>query len=64
MRRVSLTKFVCCFSKKDQEVIFKVIDNFRYLLYDENINVQKRAFLAMINIFKNTLKVSAPTSLS
>ncbi len=39
------------------EAIFNVIDNFRYLLFDENVNVQKRAYLSMINIFKNTLKV-------
>lgn len=44
-------------SKRDYEVIFKVIDNLRYLLFDDNVNVQKRAYLAMINIFKNTLKV-------
>lgn len=45
-------------SKRDQEAIFNIIDNFRYLLFDDNVNVQKRAFLSMINIFKNTLKVS------
>ncbi|CAF0878916.1 unnamed protein product [Brachionus calyciflorus] len=53
-------KFVVSFieeaCKKDTETIFKLIDNFRYLLFDENVNVQKRAYLAMINIFKNTLK--------
>jgi symplekin len=53
-------KFVISFieeaCKRDHEVIFKVIDNFRYLLYDENVAVQKRAYLAMITIFKNTIK--------
>lgn len=53
-------KFVVSFieeaCKKDSETIFKVIDNFRYLLFDENVGVQKRSYLAMINIYKNTLK--------
>lgn len=44
-------------SKKDQEVIFQVIDNFRYLIFDDNVKVQKMAYYAMINIYKNTLKV-------
>lgn len=50
-------RFLFFFSKKDAETIFKVIDNFRFLLYDENINVQKKAILSMINIFKCTIKV-------
>lgn len=52
-------KFVVSFieeaCKQDNEVIFQLIDNFRYLLYDENVNVQKQSYYAMINIFKNTL---------
>ena len=38
-------------------MIVKVIDNFRFLLYDENVNVQKRAYLAMISVLKNAIKV-------
>ena len=45
-------------SKQDNEIIFQLIDNFRYLLYDDDVNVQKRSYYAMINIFKNTLKVN------
>ena len=48
-------------SKRDSEVIFKVIDNLRYLLFDENVNVQKRSYLAMINVYKNILKVKIQT---
>ena len=60
-KSTEVKKFVVSFleeaCKRDNEVIFKVIDNFRYLLFDENVNVQKRSYLAMIIIFKNTLKV-------
>jgi symplekin len=60
-RSIEVKKIVITFieeaCKRDMEAIFNVVDNFRYLLFDENVNVQKRAYLSMINIYKNTLKV-------
>lgn len=41
----------------EPEIIVKVMDNFRFLLYDDNINVQKKAYLAMISLFRTTVKV-------
>lgn len=47
-----------CFSQHDPEVIVKVIDSLRLLLYDDNVLVQKRLIVSMITIYRLTLKVS------
>ncbi|KAI0982213.1 hypothetical protein GJ496_002430 [Pomphorhynchus laevis] len=42
--------------RHDSEVIVKVIENLRYLLYDENASVAKRAIGATAAIYTHTLK--------
>lgn len=46
------------FSQHDPEVIVKVIDSLRLLLYDDNILVQKKLVVSMITIYRLTLKVN------
>lgn len=46
------------FSQHDPEVIVKVIDSLRLLLYDDNILVQKKLIVSMITIYRLTLKVN------
>ncbi|CAF1373316.1 unnamed protein product, partial [Rotaria sp. Silwood1] len=40
----------------DPEVIVKVIDSLRLLLYDDNVLVQKKLIVSMITIYRLTLK--------
>ena len=44
-------------SQHDPEVIVKVIDSLRLLLYDDNVLVQKKLIVSMIAIYRLTLKV-------
>jgi symplekin len=44
-------------SQHDPEVIVKVIDSLRLLLFDDNILVQKKLTVSMVSIYKLTLKV-------
>jgi len=45
-------------SQHDPEVIVKVIDSLRLLLYDDNVLVQKKLIVSMITIYRLTLKVN------
>lgn len=44
-------------SQHDPEVIVKVIDSLRLLLFDDNILVQKKLIVSMVSIYRLTLKV-------
>ncbi len=53
----SLSNKYFLFSQHDPEVIVKVIDSLRLLLYDDNVLVQKKLIVSMITIYRLTLKV-------
>lgn len=46
------------FSKRDTELLLKLIANLNMLLRDENVNVVKKAILAMTQLYKVALQVS------
>lgn len=45
-------------SKRDTELLLKLIANLNMLLRDENVNVVKKAILAMTQLYKVALQVS------
>ena len=47
-------------SKKDKECLPKVLPSMVLLLYDDDVNVQKKVILTANNMFKITLDVSHP----
>ena len=47
-------------SKRDIELLLKLIANLNMLLRDENVNVVKRAILTMTQLYKVALQVSVP----
>ncbi|XP_071079022.1 symplekin-like isoform X1 [Haliotis cracherodii] len=68
-RAVDVKRFVIGFmeeaSKKDPEVLSKVLPSLNMLLADENVNVQKKVILTSIQMFKYTIqwlsKAKTPT---
>lgn len=47
-------------SKRDIELLLKLIANLNMLLRDENVNVVKKAILTMTQLYKVALQVGAP----
>ncbi|CAF3368490.1 unnamed protein product [Rotaria sp. Silwood1] len=54
--RKTIISFIEEACQHDPEVIVKVIDSLRLLLYDDNVLVQKRLIVSMITIYRLTLK--------
>lgn len=48
-------------SKRDIELLLKLIANLNMLLRDENVNVVKKAILTMTQLYKVALQVRAPS---
>lgn len=58
---VSPHPFVCVpASKRDIELLLKLIANLNMLLKDENVNVVKKAILTMTQLYKVALQVRDP----
>ncbi|CAF4424447.1 unnamed protein product, partial [Adineta steineri] len=54
--RKTIISFIEEACQHDPEVIVKVIDSLRLLLYDDNVLVQKKLIVSMITIYRLTLK--------
>ncbi len=52
------TIFMSLFSKKDPEVLPKVIAHLNLMLEDENVGVVKRVILSMTQLYRVAVKVS------
>lgn len=58
---MTLTFFLYPPSKRDIELLLKLIANLNMLLRDENVNVVKKAILTMTQLYKVALQVGAPS---
>lgn len=46
-----------CFSKRDNELLLKLLGNLNMVLKDESVNVVKKAILTFTQLYKVTLQV-------
>ena len=60
---MTLAFFLYSPSKRDIELLLKLIANLNMLLRDENVNVVKKAILTMTQLYKVALQVSSPSHL-
>lgn len=51
------TLFILVNSKRDNELLLKLIANLNMLLKDESVNVQKKAILTLTQLYKVALQV-------
>ncbi len=50
--------FLCLSSKRDNELLLRLIANLNMLLKDESVNVVKKAILTLTQLYKVTLQVN------
>lgn len=50
--------FFCSSSKRDNELLLRLIANLNMLLKDESVNVVKKAILTLTQLYKVTLQVN------
>jgi len=62
--RKTIISFIEEACQHDPEVIVKVIDSLRLLLFDENVLVQKKLIVSMVSIYRLTLKWLSKSRLS
>lgn len=54
---MQLDKHLTIYSKRDNELLLRLIANLNMLLKDESVNVVKKAILTLTQLYKVTLQV-------
>lgn len=61
MRCSFLSRYFVFFSKRDNELLVRLIANLNMLLKDESVNVVKKAILTLTQLYKVALQVNTVT---
>lgn len=54
---LKVSKCIICCSKKDPELLNKILPCLQILLQDDNVNVQKKVILSLPQVYKVIVKV-------